>query len=80
MIHEVFGGWGWQAVKLFHQLARCHKDKIDPALSTWACSTWTAYHTQRISCALHTRATAEIITHLHHAHTGGRRPCSRPAL
>ena len=77
VIHEVFGGWGRRAVKLFHQLARCHNDKIHPGLSTWACSTWTAYHAQRISCALHTRAAAEIVTNLHHLHIGTRAPGQR---
>ena len=77
VVHEVFGGWGWQAVKFFHQLARCHQDKLSPAHSSWACSSWTAYHAQRISCAIHTRAAAEIVTNLHHVHTGSRAPGQR---
>ena len=55
VVHEVFGGWGRRAVKLFHQLARCHQDELSPAHSSWACSSWTAYHAQRISFVPSTR-------------------------
>jgi len=72
VIHEVFGGWGRFGVKIFRQLARCHHDKINPALATWACNTWTAYHAQRISVALHSRSAAEIVTNHRHADTGTR--------
>ena len=31
IIMEVFGGWGPDACKLFRQVARCHRDLLDPA-------------------------------------------------
>mgnify|MGYP006879294841 FL=1 len=62
LIHEVFGGWAPDAIKLFRQLARCHRDLLEPELTSWAARSFTAYHSQRISTAIHTAAAQEIVT------------------
>ena len=64
IIHEVFGGWGWRAVRLFRQMARGRADSIDAAESSWAARSFTAFHAQRISVAIHVRSAAEILRNL----------------
>ena len=77
IVHEVFGGWGRRAVRLFRRLARTHDDTIDPALTSWACRSFTAYHAQRISTAIHVRSSAEILTGISAGLTGSTRGCRR---
>ena len=63
---EVFGGWAPDACKLFRQVARCHRDLLDPSLTqhqpSWAARSFSAYHSQRISVAIHYSSAAEIVT------------------
>ena len=66
LIHEVFGGWAPDAVKLFRQAARAHSDEIDPMLTSWAARSFTAYYAQRISIAIHVAAATEIIEGARH--------------
>ena len=80
VIHEVFGGWARQACILFRQLARTHNDEIDPCMTSWAARSFTAYHAQRISVAIHTRSADEIQTNIRcdlTAATRGRRGAKR---
>ena len=67
IIHEVFGGWGWRATRLFRQMARGRApraDSIDAAESSWAARSFTAFHAQRISVAIQVRSAAEILRNL----------------
>ena len=73
IIMEVFGGWGPDACKLFRQVARCHRDLLDPARTSWAARTFSAYHSQRVSVAIHYSAAAEIVTGRRYAVAGIRR-------
>ena len=73
IVMEVFGGWGPDACKLFRQVARCHRDLLDPARTSWAARSFSAYHSQRISTAIHYSAAAEIVTGRRHAVAGVRR-------
>ena len=77
VVHEVFGGWGWRAVRLFRLLARTHADTLDPSLSSWAARTLTAYHSQRISIAIHTRSADEIHRNIQCERSGSRSSGSR---
>ena len=77
LIHEVFGGWAPDAVKLFRQLARCHRDLLEPELTSWAARSFTAYHSQRISTAIHTAAAQEIVTGRRYLISNVRRPGRR---
>ena len=69
IIHEVFGGWGWRATRLFRQMARGRADSIDAAESSWAARSFIAFHAQRISVAIHGRSAAEILRNLRTATT-----------
>ena len=73
IIMEVFGGWGPDACRLFRQVARCHRDLLDPAHTSWAALTFSAYHSQRVSVAIHYSAAAEIVTGRRYAVAGIRR-------
>ena len=73
IIHEVFGGWGSHATRLFRQLARGRSDTVDAAHSSWAARSYTSYHAQRISVAIHTRSASEILRNLIRAHTAAAR-------
>ena len=73
IVMEVFGGWGPDACKLFRQVARCHRDLLDPARTSWAARSFSAYHSQHISTAIHYSAAAEIVTGRRHAVAGVRR-------
>ena len=73
IIMEVFGGWGPDACKLFRQAARCHRDLLDPVRTSWAARTFSAYHSQRVSVAIHYSAAAEIVTGRRYAGAGIRR-------
>ena len=59
--------------KLFRQVARCHRDLLDPSRTSWAARSFSSYHSQRISVAIHYSAAAEIITGRRHAVAGVRR-------
>ena len=61
IVHEVFGGWGLRACRLFRRMARVHADRLDAGLATWATRSFSAYHSQRISVAIHTTAAKEIL-------------------
>ena len=78
IVHEVFGGWGRRAVQLFRQLARTHDDRIDRSQTSWACRTFTTYHAQRISTAIHVTSANEILTHLRSERTTSMRGRRRP--
>ena len=69
IVHEVFGGWGSRATRLFRQLARGRSDTIDTADSSWAACSYTSYHAQRISVAIHSRSASEILRNLVRTHT-----------
>ena len=73
IVMEVFGGWGPDACKLFRQVARCHRDLLDPSRTSWAARSFSSYHSQRISVAIHYSAAAEIVTGRRHAVAGVRR-------
>jgi len=47
---------------LFRQVARYHRDLLDPSLTSWAARSFSAYHSQRISVAVHYSSAAEIVT------------------
>ena len=68
VVHEIFGGWGSRGVRLFRRLARAHADRLDPSRTNWAARSFTAWHAQRISIALHCRSADEILTNAHSAH------------
>ena len=74
VIHEVFGGWAPDAVRLFRQLAAAHRDSIPAARRRWGARTFTAYHAQRISLAIHLGSADEIYrNHMHEETTAGHR-------
>ena len=80
---EVFGGWAPDACKLFRQVARCHRDLLDPSLTSWAAHSFSAYHSQRISVAIHYSSAAEIVTGRRWAVASirrGKAGCDRGAL
>ena len=62
-----------RSYKLFRQAARCHRDLLDPVRTSWAARTFSAYHSQRVSVAIHYSAAAEIVTGRRYAVAGIRR-------
>ena len=66
VIHEVFGGWAPDAVRLFRQLAAAHRDALPAAQRKWGARTFTAFHAQRISTAIHLRSAEEIYRNYQH--------------
>ena len=52
------------APRLFRQMARGRADSIDAAESSWAARSFTAFHAQRISVAIHVPSAAEILRNL----------------
>ena len=46
---------------------------VDAAHSSWAARSYTSYHAQRISVAIHTRSASEILRNLVRAHTAAAR-------
>ena len=67
IIFEVFGGWAPGAVKFFRRVARAHRDRLAEPLTSWAARTFTSYHAQRISVAIHSNACQEILTGIQYA-------------
>ena len=63
IIHETYGGFGPEAVRLLYELSRAHGSRLgaDEAAAPWCARAFRSLHALRISVAIHTAAASEIL-------------------